>query len=49
MLAFDGEREYLLNKGEEIEISLQLDGPYILNVPEILRKAAIRGDLMTKN
>ena len=49
VLAFDGEREYLLNKGEEIEISLQLDGPYVLNVPEILRKAAIRGDLKTKN
>ena len=48
VLAFDGEREYLLSKGEEIEISLGLDGPKILNVPAILKKAAIRGDLRTK-
>ena len=48
-LAFDGEREYLLSKGEDIEITLQLDGPTILNVPAILKKAAIRGDLQTKN
>ena len=49
VLAFDGEREYLLNKGEEIEISLRLDGPWILNVPAILEKAAIRGDLQMGN
>ncbi len=49
VLAFDGEREYLLSKREEIEITLELDGPAILNVPAILKKAAIRGDLQTKN
>ena len=49
VLAFDGEREHLLSKGTEIEITLRLDGPSILNVPAILTKAAIRGDLRTKN
>ncbi len=49
MLAFDGERERRLGKGEDIEISLRLDGPNILNVPAILKKAAIRGDLKMKN
>ena len=49
VLAFDGEREHLLSKGEDIEISLRLDGPAILNVPSILRKAATRGDLRTKS
>ncbi len=49
ILAFDGEREDLLGKGEDIEISLRLDGPTILNVPAILKNAATRGDLRTKN
>ena len=49
VLAFDGEREHVLRKGEDIEISLRFDGPAILNVPAILKKAAIRGDLRTKN
>ncbi|MBC9868462.1 MAG: hypothetical protein F7O42_11395 [Opitutae bacterium] len=49
VLAFDGEREYLLSKREEIEITLEIDGPAILNVPAILKKAALRGDLQTKN
>ena len=49
VLAFDGEREYLLSKGKEIEISLRLDGPSILNVPAILKQAAIRGDLQIRN
>lgn len=49
VLAFDGEREHQLSKGTDIEISLRLDGPSILNVPAILTKAAIRGDLKTKN
>ena len=49
VLAFDGERERLLDKGEYIEISLRLDGPEILHVPAILKKAAIRGDLQMKN
>jgi len=48
-LAFDGERERLLRKGEDIEISLRLDGPAILSVPDILQKAALRGDLRAKN
>ncbi len=49
VLAFDGERECLVSKGEEIEISLRLDGPSVLNVPAILKKAAIRGDLQMRN
>ena len=49
VLAFDGERERLLRKREKIEISLRLDGPTILDVPAILKKAAIRGDLQRKN
>ena len=49
VLAFDGEREYLLGKDEDIAITLRLDGPAVLNVPAILKKAAIRGDLRTKN
>ena len=49
VLAFDGEREYLLSNGEDIEISLRHDGPAVLNVPAILNKAAVRGDLRTKN
>ena len=49
VLAFDGEREHLLRKREKIEISLRLDGPTILDVPAILKKAAIRGDLQRKN
>lgn len=48
-LAFDGERERLLRKGEDIEISLRLDGPAILSVLDILKKAALRGDLRVKN
>ncbi len=49
VLAFDGEREHLLSKGAEVEISLRIDGPTILNVPAILKKAAIRGDFQIKN
>ena len=49
VLAFDGERECLLSRGEDIEIALRLDGPWILNVPAILKKAALRGDLQMRN
>ena len=49
VLAFDGEREHLLSEGAEIEISLRLDGPSILNVPAVLKKAAVRGDLQMRN
>ena len=48
VLALDGEREHMLRKGDELEISLRIDGPPILHVPGILKKAAVRGDLQTK-
>lgn len=40
MLALDGEREVLLKAGEDAEICLRTDGPWIVDVERVLEKAA---------
>ncbi len=44
VIAFDGERELVLDKGESFTVSLEYKGPRVLQVYEIMRIAAERGD-----
>ena len=44
VLAFDGEREVVLKKGESFSIMMNHEGPKVLEVYEIMRNAAERGD-----
>ena len=44
VIAFDGEREVVLEKGESFTVSLEDKGPRVLEVYEIMRIAAERGD-----
>lgn len=44
VLAFDGEREVVLKKGESFSIMMNYKGPKVLEVYEIMRNAAERGD-----
>ncbi|MBT5366726.1 MAG: ATP-NAD kinase [Nitrospinaceae bacterium] len=45
VLAFDGEREYVLSSGEGFEVELDSKGPRVLNIPSVLKIAAQRGHL----
>jgi hypothetical protein len=45
VLAFDGEREYVLSEGEPVGIELDWRGPRVLDVPAILEWAARGGHL----
>ncbi len=45
VLAFDGEREYVLSEGEAVGIELDRRGPRVLDVPAILERAARGGHL----
>lgn len=45
ILAFDGEREHILEAGEKIRISLNRDGPRVLDIQRVLAHAARRGHL----
>ncbi len=45
VLAFDGEREYVLSGGESVGIELDRRGPRVLDVPAILERAARGGHL----
>ena len=40
MIALDGEREVSLLAGQVVEISLSLDGPWVVNVPVALEVLA---------
>ena len=44
MVAFDGEREVVVEKGESFKVSLEGNGPRVLEVYEIMRIAAEIGD-----
>ena len=48
VLAFDGEREYVLGDGERVGIELDRKGPRVLNIPEVLERAARKGHLSGK-
>ena len=48
VLAFDGEREYVLGDGERVGIELDRKGPRVLNIPEVLERAARKGHLSCK-
>ena len=43
VLAFDGDRERVLAPGERAELSVQRDGPWVIDVPRALALAAARG------
>jgi predicted polyphosphate/ATP-dependent NAD kinase len=43
VLALDGEREIVLQEGDRAEVSLALDGPWIVDVARTLRLAAAEG------
>lgn len=45
VLAFDGEREHLLSAGEGFEVTLDQEGPRVVNVPAVLSRAAAQGAL----
>ncbi len=45
VLAFDGEREYVLAEGEAVGIELDRRGPRVLDVPAMLERAARGGHL----
>ncbi|MDA1000167.1 MAG: NAD(+)/NADH kinase [bacterium] len=45
VLAFDGEREHVLEAGERISISLDWKGPRVLDIQRVLAHAARRGHL----
>ena len=45
VLAFDGERELSLGRGDKVQIQLDRKGPLVLDAPAILEKAAKRGHL----
>lgn len=45
VLAFDGEREYVLSEGEKVSIELDQKGPRILLIPKVLKLAALKGYL----
>ncbi len=45
VLAFDGEREYVLSEGERVGIELDRNGPRVLDVPALLERAATGGHL----
>jgi predicted polyphosphate/ATP-dependent NAD kinase len=40
VLALDGERELVLQEGDAAEVALALDGPWIVDVARVLRRAA---------
>jgi len=46
VVAFDGEREVVLNKGESFSITLEDNGPRVLDVYQIMKNAAQRGDFL---
>lgn len=41
VLALDGEREHIIAKGSQWTVSLQLDGPRVVDIPQTLKKAAM--------
>jgi len=43
VLAFDGEREISLYEGDEAEVALELDGPWIVDVERTLETAVAAG------
>ncbi|MDP6278055.1 MAG: NAD(+)/NADH kinase [Nitrospinota bacterium] len=45
VLAFDGEREYVLSEGERVGVELDRKGPRVLDVPALLERAATGGHL----
>jgi predicted polyphosphate/ATP-dependent NAD kinase len=45
-LALDGEREHELGEGEAVEVTLDTDGPLVVDVPAALSEAAERGLLV---
>lgn len=45
VLAYDGEREYVLSPGEAFEVELDRGGPRVLDIPSVLKRAAQRGHL----
>jgi len=42
VLALDGEREHIIGKGSHWTISLELDGPRVIDIPQTLKKAAMK-------
>lgn len=44
MLALDGERELRLNKGDQLSVTITRNGPWRVNVPEILEYAVSVGN-----
>ena len=42
VLALDGEREHIIAKGSQWTVSLQLDGPRVIDIPQTLKKAAMK-------
>ncbi|MFT5211260.1 MAG: NAD kinase [Flavobacterium sp.] len=43
ILAFDGDRSIRLNEGDDIDINIQRDGPWVINPQKILETAAQHG------
>jgi hypothetical protein len=43
VVTLDGEREFVFRKGDEINVWLDLDGPFTIDVPRVLHIAAERG------
>jgi hypothetical protein len=47
VLAFDGERERVLSPGQRAILRVSRDGPWVIDVPRVLARAAREGWLMT--
>ena len=43
VLALDGEREIVLEKGQKASIRLSLDGPKVVDIPAVMSQAAQKG------
>ncbi|MBT3257254.1 MAG: ATP-NAD kinase [Deltaproteobacteria bacterium] len=46
VLALDGEREHIIAKGSQWTVSLQLDGPLVVDIPQTLKTAAMKSLFM---
>ncbi len=42
VLALDGEREHIIPEGSQWTVTLQLDGPRVIDIPQTLKKAAMK-------
>jgi predicted polyphosphate/ATP-dependent NAD kinase len=46
VLALDGEREFTVRQGQQVQVTLRLDGPMVVDVLAVLRQAAASGALV---